>query len=90
MYSYGIDGMEVYYQKYSISQISRLNSLAESYKLYKTVGTDYHNSPDEAPKNPKYAQARKKERIAFDVVEPDAGVWEIFRKLTDMGGGVTG
>ena len=81
MLEYKIDGMEVYYQQYTPEQISRLNSLAEFYRLYKTVGTDYHNSPVDLTKYPEYAEVKKRERIAFDVVEPDAGVEAILGRI---------
>jgi len=71
---YSIDGMEVYYQQYTPEQIEWLSKQAETYNLYKTVGTDYHNAAVDLTKYPEYAEAKKRERLAFDVVEPDTGV----------------
>jgi len=85
MREYGIEGMEVYYQKYTQEQISWLNFLAETFKLYKSVGTDLHNSPFEPPKRPEYAESRKLERFAFDIVEPDAGVEALVKKILKIG-----
>jgi len=65
MREYGIDGMEVYYQKYSAEQISWLGSLADTFGLHKSIGTDLHN-----PK-----------QLAFDIVEPDAGVEATLKKI---------
>jgi len=69
MRDYGIDGMEVYYQQYTSEQIVWLEKQAEAYKLYKTVGTDYHNSNVNLSQHPEYAEAKNRERLAFDVVE---------------------
>jgi len=69
MFQYGIDGVEVYYQQYTSKQIEWLNEQVENYKLRKTVGTDYHNAKIDLNKYPEYAEAKKRERLAFDVVE---------------------
>jgi predicted metal-dependent phosphoesterase TrpH len=39
---YGLDGIEVYYQHFTIEQIRFLESLADSKKLFKSISTDYH------------------------------------------------
>ncbi|MDR0313510.1 MAG: PHP domain-containing protein [Treponema sp.] len=47
MCTYGIDGIEAYYQHlmddYTAEQIKFLESLAHSKKLFKSIGTDYHH-----------------------------------------------
>jgi len=112
---YCIDGIEVYYQQYTPKQIEWLRSHADTYCLYKTVGTDYHNAPvdltntnlenhrrqhiaknglkppifrsvadvifRDSYKYPEYAEAKKRERLAFDVVEPDLKVGLIIRRM---------
>ena len=82
---YGLNGMEVYYQQYTLEQIDWLNNEAESWgrcnRLYKTVGTDYHNAAVDLTKYPEYAEAKKRERLAFDVVEPDAGADTTIRRI---------
>jgi len=62
---YAIDGMEVYYQKYTPEQINWLDNLAETFKLYKTIGTDYHNF---------YKDTKETDVLAFDIVMPDARI----------------
>ena len=47
---YGLDGIEVYYQKYAgytAEQIMFLESLANSKKMIKSIGTDYHGTGNE-------------------------------------------
>jgi predicted metal-dependent phosphoesterase TrpH len=39
---YGLDGIEVYYQHFTIEQIRFLENLADSKKLSKSISTDYH------------------------------------------------
>jgi len=78
---YNIDGIEVYYQQYTQEQVEWLRSHADTYCLYKTVGTDYHNASTDLIKYPEYAEAKKRESFAFDVVEPDSRVGLIIRRL---------
>jgi len=61
--NYGLDGIEAYYQHFSdctTEQIIFMESLADSKKLIKSIGTDYHDK-------------ERKEEIFFDVegVIPD-------------------
>jgi len=43
MQKYGLDGMEVFYQKFNDKQIAFLNEIADKNpRLVKTVGTDFH------------------------------------------------
>jgi len=42
MCNYGLDGIEAYYGKYTAEQIRFLENLADSKKLIKSIGTDYH------------------------------------------------
>ena len=70
MLQYSVDGVEVYYQQHTPEQIAWLKNNAYNYMFY-TVGTDYHNSNVDLSKYPKYAEARKHERLTFDVVMPD-------------------
>ena len=85
MLEYEIDGIEVYYQQYTSEQIKWLNHIAETYRLYKSVGTDYHNSPVDLTKYPEYAEAKKRERMAFDVVDPDTRVEMTLQKISNPG-----
>lgn len=39
---FGLDGIEVYYEKYTHRQIDMLNRLADKYNLLKYGGSDYH------------------------------------------------
>jgi predicted metal-dependent phosphoesterase TrpH len=39
---YGLDGIEVYYQHFTVEQIRFLESLADSKRLFKSISTDYH------------------------------------------------
>ena len=63
----GINGMEVYYQQYTPQQIELLNTHAQSYYLYPTVGTDYHNFRWDTSKHPELKTAATRATIAFDV-----------------------
>jgi predicted metal-dependent phosphoesterase TrpH len=81
MMLYGLDGIEVFYQGYTPEQISWLNGHAERFNFFKTVGTDYHNTTVDLLDYPEYAKIREGERIAFDVVEPDAGAVAMLRKM---------
>lgn len=40
--SFGIDGIEVYYARYTNEQVRFLEKLAEKHGLFKTVGSDFH------------------------------------------------
>ncbi|MCL2861385.1 MAG: PHP domain-containing protein [Firmicutes bacterium] len=42
MKRYGLDGIEVYYQDFSIEQIKYLEKLSHGNKLLASIGTDYH------------------------------------------------
>jgi len=53
---YSLDGIEVYYQHFSAEQIRFLEGLADSKKLFKSIGTDYHRAKIDA-----------KDKISFDV-----------------------
>ena len=66
-YSNYIDGIEVFYQNYDSTQIAFLDGLADKYGLLKSIGTDYHHSPVDLIKYPKYAARLKKETLCFDV-----------------------
>ena len=83
MLDYSVDGTEVYYQQYSPEKIFWLNNKAESYRLYKTVGTDYHNPSIDLNKHPEYAEVLKREKVAFDVVKTDAGVETTICKISN-------
>jgi predicted metal-dependent phosphoesterase TrpH len=41
---YGLDGIEVYYQNFMAEQIMFLDDLANSKKLFKSIGTDHHRT----------------------------------------------
>jgi len=41
---YGLDGIEVYYQNFMAEQIRFLEDLADSKKLFKSIGTDHHRT----------------------------------------------
>jgi len=71
--TYGIDGLEVYYQHYAPEQIRFLESLANEHRLWKSVGTDYHGAPEDKIHDPAYA-AKVREQLYFDVegITPDA------------------
>ena len=84
MLVYGIDGMEVYYQNFTPEQISWLNSFANRYELYKTVGTDYHGLPVDLAVPPAYSELHRQDKIIFDIVAPDTGVLATLHKLTHM------
>ena len=60
---YGIGGIEVYYQQYTLEQIILLNYHAELRNLYASVGTDYHNAAVGLTNN--------RETLVFDVVNTD-------------------
>ena len=51
MLEYGVDGIEVYYEHYTQKQIAWLKKRAEDHSLFKTLGTDYHNTNAGVPYN---------------------------------------
>ena len=78
MLDYDVDGIEVYYQQYTSEQIKWLIGKVISYSnIYKTIGTDYHNFPANA-------EVCVREKLVFDVVEPDAKVDSLLRRIINM------
>lgn len=76
---YNIDGLEVYYHKYTKEQILFLEELwrmmhGADIQVFKSIGTDYHMSPFD--EDPEYIKLREKESLVFEVdgVTPDESI----------------
>ncbi|MCL2630783.1 MAG: PHP domain-containing protein [Firmicutes bacterium] len=78
--SYGIDGMEVYYQHYTAEQIRFLEGIANEHRLWKSIGTDYHGAPEDKIFDPAYA-AKVREQLYFEAegITPDACIVEALK-----------
>lgn len=66
MKRYGLDGIEVFYQKFDVEKIHSLKSLAKKYDMLMSVGTDFHGIDIENPMYDIYKKHLKNEKLFFE------------------------
>jgi len=84
---YSIDGVEAYYQHHTPGQIKWLSNHADTYGLYKTVGTDYHNAQVDLSMFPEYVDLGSRDILAFNAATPDSRAGAIIRRITGINEG---